>query len=430
MLTLLIFVVLFIFIISNIPIAVAMGLTAVLFFVGLGNGELLTMLPQRMFASTTGYTLLSVPFFILAGNLMNTGGVTNRICNFAKTLVGHITGGMGHVCVVAECIISGMSGSALADAAGMGQVMFRSMTKVGFKPSFAASIVGAASTLGPIIPPSIPFVIYGAMTAVSVGDLFIAGFLPGALMAVAMMIAIAIMAKIRKVPKDKRATFKEVFISTKEAFLSLMAPVIIIGGILSGYFTPTEASVVACIYALLLGFLYKDLKTSDLPDIIWVSIKQTISLMFIMATAGFFGWLTIHQKIPDQLIAGLTSMNLSGPAVMALIMGIVIVLGFFLEGNAIFFITLPLFMPIAQKFGFDLLNFGVVMTLLIMIGNLTPPVGMCLFAVSGFSKVSVGELSKEVLPYLIGILLVTILCAYIPEISTCVPYWLSSIAGK
>jgi tripartite ATP-independent transporter DctM subunit len=210
-----------------------------------------------MFASTTSYTLLAIPFFILAGNLMNTGGVTNRICNFSKTLVGHITGGMGHVCVVAECIVSGMSGSAIADAAGMGQVMYRAMTKVGFKPSLAASIVGAASTLGPIIPPSIPFVIYGAMTAVSVSDLFIAGFLPGALMAVALMIAIAIMAKIRKVPKDKRATFKEVLISTKEAFLSLLAPVIIIGGILSGYFTPTEASVVACIYALFLGFLYK-----------------------------------------------------------------------------------------------------------------------------------------------------------------------------
>jgi tripartite ATP-independent transporter DctM subunit len=401
MLTLLIFTVLLIFIMSNLPIAIAMGLTAVLFFVGLGNAELLTMLPQRMFASTTGYTLLSIPFFILAGNLMNTGGVTNRICNFAKTLVGHITGGMGHVTVVAECIISGMSGSALADAAGMGQVMYRTMTKVGFKPSFAASIVGAASTLGPIIPPSIPFVLYGAMTSVSVGDLFIAGFLPGALMAVALMIAITIMAKIRKVPKAEQATFKEVFTSTKEAFWSLMAPVVIIGGILSGYFTPTEASVVACIYALILGFVYKDLKTSDLPEILWVSIKQTISLMFIMATAGFFGWLTIHQKIPDQLIAGLTNMNLSGGAVMAIIIGI------------------------AQRFGFDLLNFGVVMTLLIMVGNLTPPVGMCLFAVSSFSKVSVGELSKEVLPYLAGIFIVTILCAYIPEISTCIPYWLS-----
>lgn len=425
MLTLLIFTVLLIFIMSNLPIAIAMGLTAVLFFVGLGNAELLTMLPQRMFASTTGYTLLSIPFFILAGNLMNTGGVTNRICNFAKTLVGHITGGMGHVTVVAECIISGMSGSALADAAGMGQVMYRTMTKVGFKPSFAASIVGAASTLGPIIPPSIPFVLYGAMTSVSVGDLFIAGFLPGALMAVALMIAITIMAKIRKVPKAERATFKEVFTSTKEAFWSLMAPVVIIGGILSGYFTPTEASVVACIYALILGFVYKDLKTSDLPEILWVSIKQTISLMFIMATAGFFGWLTIHQKIPDQLIAGLTNMNLSGGAVMAIIIGIVVILGFFLEGNAIMFLTIPLFMPIAQRFGFDLLNFGVVMTLLIMVGNLTPPVGMCLFAVSSFSKVSVGELSKEILPYLAGIFIVTILCAYIPEISTCIPYWLS-----
>jgi C4-dicarboxylate transporter DctM subunit len=421
MLTLLIFTVLLILIMMNLPIAVAIGLTAVSFFMGLGEGSLLTMLPQRMYASTTGFTLLAIPFFILAGNLMNTGGVTTRIFRFAKAVVGHVPGGMGQVCVIANVIFSGMSGSAIADAAGLGQVLHKAMVDNGFKPRFSAAIVASAATIGPVIPPSIPFVLYGALTGVSVGKLFLAGFIPGVLMAIAMMIAIALLAKRYNLPKEKKADFREVVASVKAAFLALMTPVIIIGGILTGWFTPTEASVVASLYALFLGFLYKDLKLKALPGIFWVSIRQTVSLMFIIAAAGFFGWLTIHQRIPDQVISTLTVMSATASGVLAMVMIIVLILGCFLEGNAIFIITIPIFVPIAQQFGIDLVNFGVVMTLLIMIGNLTPPVGMCLFAVSSFSKVSVGTLAKEVWPYLVGILIVTVLIAYIPEISTFLP---------
>jgi len=421
MLTLLIFTVLLAFIVLNVPIAVAMGLTAILFFIGLGNESLLTMLPQRMYASTTGFTLLAIPFFILAANLMNTGGVTSRIFRFAKALIGHVPGGLGQVSVIANVIFSGMSGSAIADAAGLGQVLHKAMVDNGFKPKFSASIVAAAATIGPVIPPSIPFVLYGALTGVSVGKLFMAGFIPGALMAVAIMIAIAFLAKRCHLPKEERADFREVVASTKEAFLPLLAPVIIIGGILTGVFTPTEAAVVASLYALFLGFFYRDLKWKDLPEILWVSIRQTISLLFIISAAGFFGWLTIHQKIPDQIILSLTGMSLTPAGVMAMIIVIVLILGCFLEGNAIFIITIPIFLPIAQQFGIDLINFGVVMTLLIMVGNLTPPVGMCLFAVSSFSKVSIGTLSREVLPYLVGIFIITVLIAYVPQISTFLP---------
>ena len=421
MLTLLIFTVLLILIMMNLPIAVAIGLTAVSFFMGLGEGSLLTMLPQRMYASTTGFTLLAIPFFILAGNLMNTGGVTTRIFRFAKAVVGHVPGGMGQVCVIANVIFSGMSGSAIADAAGLGQVLHKAMVDNGFKPRFSAAIVASAATIGPVIPPSIPFVLYGALTGVSVGKLFLAGFIPGVLMAIAMMIAIALLAKRYNLPKEKKADFREVVASVKAAFLALMTPVIIIGGILTGWFTPTEASVVASLYALFLGFLYKDLKLKALPGIFWASIRQTVSLMFIIAAAGFFGWLTIHQRIPDQVISTLTVMSATASGVLAMVMIIVLILGCFLEGNTIFIITIPIFVPIAQQFGIDLVNFGVVMTLLIMIGNLTPPVGMCLFAVSSFSKVSVGTLAKEVWPYLVGILIVTVLIAYIPEISTFLP---------
>jgi C4-dicarboxylate transporter DctM subunit len=405
----------------NVPIAVAMALTAIVFFIGLGNGSLLTMLPQRMYASTTSFTLLAIPFFILAGNLMNTGGVTSRIFRFAKALIGHVPGGLGQVCVIANVIFSGMSGSAIADAAGLGQILHKAMVDNGFKPKFSAAIVASAATIGPVIPPSIPFVLYGALTGVSVGKLFLAGFIPGALMAIAMMAAIAFLAKPYNLPKAKKADFKELLSSFREAFLPLLTPVIIIGGILTGWFTPTEAAVVASLYALLLGFLYKDLTLKSLLDVFWLSIRQTISLLFIIAAAGFFGWLTIHQKIPDQIIFSLTSMSATPTGIMAMIIVIVLILGCFLEGNAIFIITIPIFLPIAQKFGIDLVNFGVVMTLLIMVGNLTPPVGMCLFAVSNFSKVSIGMLSKQVLPYLIGIFMVTVLIAYFPQIATFLP---------
>lgn len=423
MLTLSIFAVLLILIISNLPIAVAIALTAIAFLASLEHTSLLTMLPQRMYASTTGFTLLAIPFFILAGNLMNSGGVTTRIFKFAQTMVGHIAGGLGQVCIIANVIFSGMSGSAIADAAGLGQILHKAMVDNRFPPSFSAALVASAATIGPVIPPSIPFVLYGALTGVSVSKLFMAGFIPGILMALAMMVALGFLAKARGLPKGKRAALNEAWLSIKDAFLPLITPVIIIGGIFSGWFTPTEAAVVASLYALFLGFLYKDLKIKNLPDIFWTSIRQTICLMFIIATAGFFGWLIIHQRIPDQLIASLTLMSATQAGVIAIDIVVVLILGLFLEGNAIFIITIPLFVPIARQYGIDLVNFGVVMTLLIMIGNLTPPVGMCLYAVSGFSKVPIMSLAKEVWPYLIGILAVTITIAYVPQISTFLPYY-------
>ena len=427
MLTIAIFVVLLVFILIDLPIVVAIALTAVVFFVGLGQGRFLTMLPQRMYSGTTGFVLLAVPFFILAGNLMNTGGITSRIFRFAKALFGHVPGGLGHVSVVSSMIFSGMSGSAVADAAGLGQIQHKAMVDNGYPPAISASIVASSSTIGPVIPPSIPFVLYGALTGVSVARLFMAGFIPGVLMGVAMMAAIAIMAGPRGLPRSKRATLKEVLLSFRAAILPLLAPVIIIGGIFSGLFTPTEASVIACIYAAILGFIYKDLKLSDLPDILWKSIKQSTALLFIMAAASFFGWLTLYQRIPDNLIGGLASLSITPAGVIWMIIIIDLILGCFLEGNSIFLITIPIFLPIVVQYNLDLINLGVVMTLLIMIGNLTPPVGMCLFAVSSFSKVGILDLARECWPYIVGILLVTILIAFVPQIATYLP---NLIMGK
>jgi C4-dicarboxylate transporter, DctM subunit len=421
MVTLAIFGVLLLLLMIDLPIAVAIGLTAVAFFVVDGKSSLLVMLPQRMYSGTTGFTLLAIPFFILAGNLMNTGGITNRIFRFARAVVGHIAGGLGQVSVISSMIFSGMSGSAVADAAGLGQIQHKAMVDNGYPPALSGAIVAAANCIGPVIPPSIPFVLYGAITSVSVAKLFLAGFIPGILMGVAMMIAIALMARPRNLPRSVKADRAELVASTKAAFWPLLAPIIIIGGILTGFFTPTEAAVVVTLYALALGFAYRDLTVAALPGILLASIKQSTGLLFIMAAANFFGWLTIHQRIPDALIATLAGLSASPSGVLWMIVGVVLVLGCFLEGNAIFLITMPIFMPIARMFGVDLINLGVAMTLLIMIGNLTPPVGMCLFAVDSFARVGIMPLSRQVLPFIVGILAVTLLIAFVPAIALFLP---------
>ena len=299
MLTLAIFAVLVILMFLGIPVAISMGLTAMLFFVGLGEHQYLTMVPQRMYSSTTGFTLLAIPFFIMAGNLMNTGGVTTRIFRFASALCGHIWGGLAQVVIVAAVIMSGMTGAAVAEAAGLGMLSMKALPERGFGRCFTAAITGAAATIGPVIPPSIPFVIYGTLTGVSVGSLFMAGFVPGFMMALVMGVAVYFISKKRNYPRQERASLREVMASFADSILALLTPIIIIGGILTGVFTPTEASVIACVYALILGVvIYKEIKLADLPRIFWETILSTLRIMYIIAMAGFFGWLLIYQRIP------------------------------------------------------------------------------------------------------------------------------------
>jgi tripartite ATP-independent transporter DctM subunit len=422
MLTLAICATLLCFLVVNVPVVVAIGLTAVIFFTGLGDGAFLAMLPHRMYYGTTGFTLLAIPFFILAANLMNVGGTTDRIFTFAKALVGHIPGGLGQVNIMASVIFSGMSGSAVADAAGLGQIEHKAMVDDGYDPVVSASLVAASSCIGPVIPPSIPFVLYGAITGASVAQLFMAGFLPGVMMAIAMMIALAVLTKKYGYPTAPHmAPPSELWETFQDAFWPLLAPVIIIGGIMSGYFTPTEASVVVSLYALILGLVYKDLKLRDLPEIFFSTIKQATGLLFIMAAANFFGWLVIFKKLPDAIIANLVSMGATQSAVLWIVIAIILIMGCFLDGNTIFMITLPIFIPITNMFDIDIINFGVVMTLLIMVGNLTPPVGMCLFAVDSFAKVGVWNIGREIWPYLVVVLVLTTLCAFVPQIALFLP---------
>jgi C4-dicarboxylate transporter, DctM subunit len=422
MLTMAIFIGLIGLVLLGVPIAVAMGLTALVTFVLLGESIALPIMAQRMYSATTGFTLLAIPFFILAGNLMNTGGITRRVFGFALALVGHLRGGLGHVNVVASMIFSGMSGAAVADAAGLGLVEMEAMTKNGYPREFSAAITAASSTIGPVVPPSIPFVIYGSITGVSIGKLFLAGFVPGALMGLAMMVGVYFVSKRRNFPMRERASLRFLLMSFKEAGLALFMPAIIIGGILGGLFTPTEAAVVASIYAFIIGgFVYREIALADLPKIFWNTIEQSVKVLFIIAAAGFFGWMMVLESIPEQVIAGLTEFTTSRTALLLIVIFVLIVLGCFLEGIAVLVITIPVFMPLIAQFGVDPVQFGVIMILCSMLGLLTPPVGMSLYAVSSISGVPVGRLSIELIPYLLGIFAVLLVISFVPEVSLWVP---------
>lgn len=408
-------------ILMGVPIAISVG--SISLFAMYEDIPALTLMAQRMYSSTTGFTLLAIPFFILAGNLMNTGGITDKIFRFAKATVGHFWGGLGQVNIVSSVIFSGMSGAAVADAAGLGKIEIKAMVDDGYDSRFSSAITAASSTIGPVIPPSIPFVVYGSLTGVSVGKLFLAGMIPGGLMAIAMAVAVNLISRKRNYPRRPKASRSEIWLSFKAAILPLLTPIIIVGGILGGMFTPTEAAVVACLYAMFLsGVVYRALNLPILIDILKDTLICTVKVMFIIAAAGFFSWVLIFQQIPQNLISGLVTVTDSPTLLLLIMIGVLLVLGMFLEGIAVILICVPIFMPLVQIIGMDPIQFGVVMILASMIGLLSPPVGMCLYAVAAISNVRIGALSKEVLPYILGILLVLFAVAFIPALSLTATY--------
>jgi len=407
-----------------VPIAISLGLTGLIVMMQSAGSNLLMILPQRMYSPAVSFPLLAVPFFILAGNLMNTGGVTSRIFEVAQLIVGRVQGGLGHVNVISGMIVAGMSGSAVADASGLGVVEIKAMVRAGYTARFSALITAASATIGPVIPPSIPFVIYASMTQVSVGTLFAAGVVPGLLMGAALMVMVSIIARRQNFPRSAaRPPARQAILITLQALPALIMPIIIVASILMGYATPTEAAVIASIYALVIGLLvYRELTLRSVVSILFDSAKQSAQVLLIVATAGVFGWALTYEQAPNAIIKGLLGVTTEPWIILALVNVILLILGMFIEGIAIMVMVIPIFVPLMSAIHVDLAQFGVILTLNIMIGLLTPPVGLCLYVVSDISKVSLVELARHIWPYLIALTVVLIIVTYVPAVSLVVPH--------
>lgn len=409
------------------PIAGALGLIAAVIMIATSGTDLLLIFIQRTYAATTSFPLLAIPFFILAGNLMNVGGTTERIFEVAKLLVGRVRGGLAYVNVIGSMIFAGMSGSAVADAAGLGVIEIRAMIKEGYTAKFSATISAVSATIGPIIPPSIPFVIYGSLANVSVGALFLAGIIPGLLMGIGLMIAIGLQAKKLNLPVSEGVKFGSEALNTfLKAIPALALPPFILIAIFSGVATPTEAAVLATAYAFLLGqFVYRELTWKALIDTVWESGKQTAQVLFIIAMSAPFGWVLIQQQVPNQILKALMTLSADPIMILLIINLILLFLGMFLETIAIMIITYPILAPVIAAIGIDPIHFGVIMVVNMMIGLVTPPVGLCLFVVSGIAKVPIADIVGELAPYLLAMVLVLGLVTYVPSFSM----WLPQLFG-
>lgn len=414
-------------ILIGVPIAVALAILAAGTMYFAAGPDLLVIFVQRFYTGMTSFSLLAIPFFILAGNLMNTGGMTHRIFSTAQVFVGRVRGGLGHVNVVGSILFSGMSGSAVADSAGLGVIEVKAMRDAGYKPGFAAAITAASSTIGPVVPPSIPFVIYGSIANVSVGALFLAGILPGILMGISMMIMIALMAKSKGLPKSTdRPGFKESFRTVLSALPALAMPIFVVGGLLLGFVTPTEAAVIAAAYAAFIGiFIYRELRLTDLPQVIWQSGIQAIQVLFIMAAAAPFGWVLVQQQVPNAVVEAMLGISSEPWVILLMINLVLLVLGMFIEGIAVMVICMPMLLPLTLQLGIDPVHFGVIVVLNLMIGLITPPLGLCLYTVSYVAQVDLIEIIREIWIYLVGLIVVLFIITYSPG----VVMWLPSLFG-
>ncbi len=414
-------VVLFSLLIVGVPVGIALAGSSMVWILMSGSVPDFVVI-HRMVNGVDSFPLLAIPFFILAGNLMNSAGITNRIFAFATACIGWLRGGLGHVNIIASVLFAGMSGAAVADAGGLGTIEIKAMRDAGYDDDFAVAVTAASSTIGPIIPPSLPMVVYGVMASASVGQLFTAGFIPGLLMAVALMLLVGWYAKRRNYPRDKRFSIKLLGTTFKRAFLSLMTPVIIVGGILTGAFTPTEAAISASVYALILGVLvYRTLTWKRLFYVSMDTIETSAIILFIVAAASIFAWILTSNRVTEHFAAILMGMT-ENPFLILLMLNVVLfIVGCFMETVAAITILVPVLLPIAEGVGIDPVHFGVIMVLNLMIGLLTPPVGMVLYVLSRVAGISFERCSAATLPFLFPLLVVLALITFVPTFSMWLP---------
>lgn len=414
-----------IFLILGVRIAYALGISSLLYIIFYTDISPM-VIAQQISNGSDSIVLLALPFFLLAGELMNAGGITHRLVRLAMALIGNVRGGLSFVVVVTNMIMAAVSGAAIASGAAIGSMMIKSMEEKGYAKGFSGAVNAAAATIGPVIPPSVGFIIYASVSNASVGKLFIAGTIPGIILGFGMMIVCFIISKIKGFPSGEKRNRKELFVSFKGAFWSLMMPVIIIGGIMSGAVTATEAGVIAVVYGLIIGiFVHKDIKVSSLPAILSNTAKQTARIMFIIACASAFGWVISREIEPRAFVEGVLSIADQRWVFMIFIISFIALLGTFMEGGSIMIILTPLLLPILITLGIDVVHFGVIFQLAIMLGLITPPVGILLFVISGAGNVEIKDIVKNIWPFYIIILAVITLCVIFPEITL----WLINTLG-
>ena len=415
------FAALFTLLVMGVPIAISLAGSCLLYVLLTGRVPDVVVM-HRMINGVDSFPLLAIPFFILAGNLMNNGGITVRIFDFAKALMGWMRGGLGHVNVGASIVFSGMSGAAVADAGGLGTIEIKAMKDAGYDEEFSVGITAASSTIGPIIPPSLPMVIYGVMASVSVGQLFVAGLIPGLLMGLVLMAMITIISRRRGYTRDAVFSLPVLGHTFKRAFLSLLTPVIIVGGIMSGAFTPTEAAIAAVVYALVLGgVVYRSLTWRRLLKVSMETIETTAVILLIVAGASIFAWILTSNQVTQHVVTLLGPFADNPIATLIIINLVLILVGCFMETIAAITILVPVLLPVAITAGVDPVHFGVIMVLNLMIGLLTPPVGMVLYVLSRVSGISFEKCMRGTLPFLVPLVIALLLVTFIPAISLWLP---------
>lgn len=403
------------------PVAFAMVVSAGAALLSLGNVPLM-VLPQRIVTGADSFPLMTIPLFLLAGNLMIGGGLTDKLSRFATAMVGHFRGGLAQVNVVNSMVMGGMTGSAIADAVSDCKILVPVMVKSGYSARFAAALSGATAVIAPIIPPSIPFIIYGSIAGVSIGQLFLGGAIPGILMGVYLMVAVNVIARRRNFPRGERPTLRGIVHALRVSGPPLMLPVIILGGILAGVFTPTEAGAVAVVYALVLTMVfYRSLGAADIPKILLETGVQAGVIMLVIAAASPFSWLLAREQVGQAVVQLLAHIGDNKILFLLVLNVVLLVLGMFLDATAILIIVVPVLVPVFAELGLDPVHMGVMVVMNLMIGLVTPPFGLVMYVVCDILKVTITDFTRELWPFLLALVAILLTITYVPELVLFLP---------
>ncbi|MGP1397970.1 MAG: TRAP transporter large permease [Inquilinaceae bacterium] len=405
---------------AGMPLFFAMGISSAVYFYAAGID--LALLAQRMTAAVDSFLILAIPFFYLAGELMNACRLTDRIVAMSKAFVGHIHGGLAQVNILASMLFSGMSGSATADTTALGSVLIPAMKKEGYPAPFSAAVTVASAMVGPIIPPSVALVIYGALANVSIGRLLLAGVVPGLVIIATQMVFTYFVARARRFPRYPRADLRTVTTATRQGAAALLFPVIIVGGIISGIFTPTEAAAVAVLYGFLLSkFVFRNVTWRQLWDVVQTVSWGSVRILVIIAVASAFSWIMVREQVPQAIAVGLSTISENGLVVLFIILVMLLLVGLFMVASSAEIVLTPILVPVVVQFGVDPVHFGVLMVFTLIIGGGTPPVGVLLFIAQDIAGISFGKMVRAMIPFYIPLFAAVVILALFPQLTLFLP---------